>query len=311
MRKFLILLISLFIFTEIYSDITVTYPTSSTVWYHGEQETYVLWEGAVGPTVHVDLYKGGFFVDLYHGETNNDGNAGRTTPIFPNCGTGDDFQLKVVDTQGNYGFSEEFTINGNGSEIINVTHPTSTTIWSHGQVNTYSEWTGAEGDLVWLALYKSGVFLTNYVQWTENDGHADRIEEIYSSWGTGSDFQILIMDENANWGFSDEFTITSLDSEDNIVLVMSNKLIGNYPNPFNPETTIKYSINEDSNVQIEIYNIRGQKVKTLIDDFRDAGYHQLIWNGIDNRNKPVSSGLYFYRLKSNSFSQIRKMLLLK
>ena len=214
MRKFLILLISLFIFTEIYSDITVIYPTSSTVWYHGEQDTYVLWEGA-------------------------------------------------------------------------------------------------EGDLVWLALYKSSVFLTNYVQWTENDGHADRTEEIFSSWGTGSDFQILIMDENANWGFSDEFTITSLDSEDNIVLVMFNKLIGNYPNPFNPETTIEYSLKENSNVQIEIFNTKGQKVKTLFNEFREAGYHSVIWNGTDNQNKPVSSGLYFYRLKSNSFSQIRKMLLLK
>ena len=92
----------------------------------------------------------------------------------------------------------------------------------------------------------------------------------------------------------------------------------NFPNPFNPsgagrspETTIEYSIKEDSNVLIEIFNTKGQKVKTLIDDFRDAGYHTVIWNGKDNQNKPVSSGLYFYRLKSNSFSQIRKMLLLK
>jgi len=89
------------------------------------------------------------------------------------------------------------------------------------------------------------------------------------------------------------------------------ELAGNFPNPFNPETTIVYNLKENSNIQLEIFNTNGQKVKTLIDDFRDAGYHQIMWNGTDNQNKQVSSGLYFYRLKSNSFSQIRKMLLLK
>jgi hypothetical protein len=87
--------------------------------------------------------------------------------------------------------------------------------------------------------------------------------------------------------------------------------IQNHPNPFNPETTIEYSIKEDSNVLIEIYNIKGQKVKTLINGFREAGYHSVIWNGKDNNGKSVASGLYFYRMQTDNYQKIRKMVLLK
>ncbi len=119
-----------------------------------------------------------------------------------------------------------------------------------------------------------------------------------------------------NGGYSywnNQLEIISTSVNDNLLSqnISDCSLSENYPNPFNPETTIEYNLNENSNVQIEIFNTKGQKVKTLIDDFKNAGYHQVIWNGTDNQNKPVSSGLYFYRLKTNSFSQIRKMLLLK
>ena len=87
--------------------------------------------------------------------------------------------------------------------------------------------------------------------------------------------------------------------------------IRNYPNPFNPETTIEFGIKENSNVLIEIYNIKGQKVKTLINGFREAGYHSIIWNGKDSNGKPVASGLYFYRMRTDNYQKIRKMILLK
>ncbi|MCK4312625.1 MAG: T9SS type A sorting domain-containing protein, partial [Candidatus Cloacimonetes bacterium] len=89
------------------------------------------------------------------------------------------------------------------------------------------------------------------------------------------------------------------------------ELRNNYPNPFNPETTIEYSLKEPGNISLEIYNIRGQKVRTLVNEFREVGYHSVIWNGKDSNGKPVSSGLYFYRMKMTDYSQLRKMLLLK
>ncbi|NQV18847.1 MAG: T9SS type A sorting domain-containing protein [Armatimonadetes bacterium] len=91
------------------------------------------------------------------------------------------------------------------------------------------------------------------------------------------------------------------------------KLNGNYPNPFNPETTISFSLKELSHVSLEIYNIRGQKVKTLIDDELEAKYHAVVWNGRDDSDRAVSSGVYFYKFKTKSgdYTSYKKMLLMK
>ena len=102
---------------------------------------------------------------------------------------------------------------------------------------------------------------------------------------------------------------TSAD-ENNISQVCFN-LIGNYPNPFNPETTISYQLPEDSEVELIIYNIKGQKVKTLINEILPAGEHSVIWNGRDSYGNRVGSGIYFYKLKASERSKVKKMLLFK
>ena len=85
-----------------------------------------------------------------------------------------------------------------------------------------------------------------------------------------------------------------------------------YPNPFNPTTTISFSIPEESKVGIEIYNIKGQKVKQLVDEQLSEGIHSVIWDGKNDSSKSVSSGVYFYKLKVNSKDKaIKKCLLLK
>jgi len=85
----------------------------------------------------------------------------------------------------------------------------------------------------------------------------------------------------------------------------------NYPNPFNPETTIQYSISKDSPVELTVYNIKGQKVKTLIDETQTKGIHEVIWDGTDANNKSVSSGIYLYKLTSEGKTDMRKMMMLK
>jgi tetratricopeptide (TPR) repeat protein len=85
----------------------------------------------------------------------------------------------------------------------------------------------------------------------------------------------------------------------------------NYPNPFNPETTISFAIPTSGNVTLSVYNIRGQKVKTLLDDNKDEGAHSIVWNGTDESGRNVGSGIYFYRIESQGFSQTHKMVLLK
>ena len=85
----------------------------------------------------------------------------------------------------------------------------------------------------------------------------------------------------------------------------------NYPNPFNPATTIEYRLASAGNIQLEIFNSIGQKVRLLEKGFRSSGQHQVIWDGKNNLGQAVPSGTYFYRLKTGQGHQIRKMLLLK
>ena len=87
------------------------------------------------------------------------------------------------------------------------------------------------------------------------------------------------------------------------------KLYQNFPNPFNPETTIRYSIREDSYVEINIFNIKGELINKLVDSQQKAGSHNIIWNGCDKKGKRVSSGIYYYQVKAGSFETTKKMVL--
>ncbi len=99
-------------------------------------------------------------------------------------------------------------------------------------------------------------------------------------------------------------------SVDDVVLTFTPSL-KMYPNPFNPSTTIKYTIPADEKVKLSIYNIKGQLIKTLIDETQIAGEHSIIWNGRNESNQPVSSGIYFYKMETKNISEIKKCVLLK
>ena len=85
----------------------------------------------------------------------------------------------------------------------------------------------------------------------------------------------------------------------------------NYPNPFNPTTIIEFSLPSDTSVQLSVYNLKGQKVKSLLKTDMQQGTHTAVWNGTDNNAKSVSSGVYFFRLKTDEKQIVKKMLLLK
>lgn len=88
-------------------------------------------------------------------------------------------------------------------------------------------------------------------------------------------------------------------------------LFQNYPNPFNPATQIQYELSKRSNVELIIYNQLGQEIKRLVDQSQPIGNYLIQWDGTDNNRKPVSSGIYFYQLKADGYSQTKKMLLLQ
>ena len=85
----------------------------------------------------------------------------------------------------------------------------------------------------------------------------------------------------------------------------------NYPNPFNPTTDIDFALPADSRVSLEVYNVLGQRVITLVDRELPAGNHTVTWDGNSSDGGQVSSGVYFYRISANNFSETKKMMLLK
>ena len=85
----------------------------------------------------------------------------------------------------------------------------------------------------------------------------------------------------------------------------------NYPNPFNPSTTLRFDLPEVSDVNVIIYNMLGQKVKSFNMQSTPAGYHSLTWNATNDYGDPVSAGVYLYQLQSKDFVKTRKMVLLK
>ncbi len=85
----------------------------------------------------------------------------------------------------------------------------------------------------------------------------------------------------------------------------------NHPNPFNRNTIIEYTLPRRCQVQLGIYNILGQRVRTLLNLEQDAGYYTASWDSKDNNDQEVASGVYFYRIKAGDFVKAKKMLLLK
>jgi hypothetical protein len=85
----------------------------------------------------------------------------------------------------------------------------------------------------------------------------------------------------------------------------------NYPNPFNPVTTIRYSLPKGLHVTLEIHDNLGRKIKTLVNERQDSGTHQVQWDGTNEEGREVATGVYVYRLRTESFVETRKMMLLR
>lgn len=101
------------------------------------------------------------------------------------------------------------------------------------------------------------------------------------------------------------------DGEDPHAPQLVTELQNNFPNPFNPDTTFRFSLKETAPTKLYIYNLKGQLVKKLVDGVLPSGMHQVMWNGKDNANRSVASGVYFYRLESKNYRQTKRAILMK
>jgi len=107
------------------------------------------------------------------------------------------------------------------------------------------------------------------------------------------------------------YKISITDPQNCFPVTLLTKMNQNYPNPFNPSTSINFELPEDGDVQLSVYNFKGQLVKHLLNKRVSIGPHSVIWDGRDNKGKPCSSGVYYYRLSNNGKSITKKMLLMK
>jgi len=129
-------------------------------------------------------------------------------------------------------------------------------------------------------------------------------------------YEVATIDEEVLTGAltSLDFQLTEITGTNDIP-TLNTALHSNYPNPFNPVTNIAYSVKEAGIVTLEVYNIKGQLVKTLVNELKETGTHTVTWSGTDNSNKSVSSGVYFYKMVADSnigrYTSTKKMILMK
>ena len=129
------------------------------------------------------------------------------------------------------------------------------------------------------------------------DGYNDIFFQLYNSLDSSRTIQA--------------YSIVEIQAAQNNTRPYIDLQLRNYPNPFNPSTTIEYSLPESGEVEVSIYNIKGQKVKQLVKECQEPGTHTILWNGTDNNNSSVGSGVYFYKIKTEKLSLTNKMIMLK
>ena len=168
--------------------------------------------------------------------------------------------------------------------------------------------------LSWDAISTSRDFM-EYRIYRDDEYLNSTLELFYFDLGvpTGAYSYYLTAVYSGDWE-SEPGNIAEIDHTDanGIQTPFVNSLSGNYPNPFNPETAIYFSVEFSSSlVNIEIYNLKGQKIKTLVNGIISAGIHSAIWNGTDENEKPVASGVYLYKMKTGNYVSTKKMILMK
>ena len=192
---------------------------------------------------------------------------------------------------------------------LTVIHPEEVTM---GRTNlnflVTSEGTGVGSALVCLTLRGRRMFLGE----TDQDGQLTPEVDLDDV----GEMSLVVTKPNCI-PYQDSITISlvaDVDDEDEQSGIRSFRLSQNSPNPFNPTTSIEFSVPGGANAThatLRIYNLLGKKVRTLVDEPKEAGSHEVIWDGKDEKSKDVSSGIYFYVLEVGDFRESKKMTLLK
>ncbi len=124
-------------------------------------------------------------------------------------------------------------------------------------------------------------------------------------------FHIRAIYENGVSAPSNNIYVSYVDNDDPTAPPLETALVGNHPNPFNPSTNVSFSLNQSADVNLSVYNVKGQLVRTLVREHMEAGNHTVEWNGMDNQSKAVGSGVYFLKMNADRYVAVKKMIMLK
>ncbi len=196
--------------------------------------------------------------------------------------------------------------------LLDITDPTSIEFITSIQAHEDSEF-------IVPVIIDGNDLIIAYASWNEisiYDISIPTIPTLIESYSGCRDVRKMLLKDNylLTGNNRSGFAIITLDglleSKENEIIPNSSNL-NNYPNPFNPTTTINFSIQSNTEVELTIYNIKGQKIKTLADSNFEKGDHSVIWNGSDEAGNSASSGIYLYKLKTKDNQKTNRMLLLK
>ncbi len=139
--------------------------------------------------------------------------------------------------------------------------------------------------------------------------HFENIDDSQTEFTIHSDFGSINPGFYWRWDFNNH--VVGIDNPEPVTVVRTPRLDHNYPNPFNPVTTISFVLPKTMDVKLVIYDVLGRKVRTLLDGKQRQGAHRVIWNGTDDHGKVVASGMYYYRLTTENYDRTMQMILMK
>ncbi|MDD2332462.1 MAG: chitobiase/beta-hexosaminidase C-terminal domain-containing protein, partial [Candidatus Cloacimonetes bacterium] len=190
-------------------------------------------------------------------------------------------------------------------------------VWPNGTIPppyatlswTYGDEGKAERIIPWgvtgIRIYRNDVMIheTNEIQGSYTDADLEYIEYTY--------FVTAVFFDEYESAASNSVLVNWTANEDTSAPGLQTALQGNYPNPFNPSTTIKYSLKEASAVELGIFNLKGQKICSLVNGILPSGNHTVTWNGQDAKGSTMPSGIYYLRLETRQGTSTRKIMLMK
>ena len=286
--------------------ITVTNPNGGEQWLPANTYTISWSSSGCGPFISIFLSGND---DYYiESQTANDGSYLWTIPgdIIPD----DDYRILVRDLESNVNDYSDSYFEILEQEVVTVITPNGGEQWTPG--STYNiQWSSSGGSFV--SIFLSGNDDQYIDSETANDGSF--LWTISGDIIPDDDYRIKVRNLESNaYDYSDYYfdIIAGTLIDDDIVIPSTTKLVGNFPNPFNPTTTIQYDLNKSGFVQIEIFNVKGQKIKSLVNQNQTAGNQSVIWNGVNEKGVNVGSGLFLYKLVFNgNVLSMRKCIMLK